>query len=142
MYTNLESRKGRALRNDPRASIVFHWGSRQARVEGQVELTAVEQCDRYFAARPLEARLGAWASRQSEPVESRDTLLARLREVSERFGAAVETDPVPRPPHWAGFTLVAESVELWVSRPGRIHDRALWRRSETAAGWTAKRLQP
>jgi len=140
IYTNIESRKGRAVRHEPRAALVFHWGARQVRVEGNVEPTPDAQCDAYFASRPLEARLGAWASAQSEPVGSRDALLEKLREVALRFGAKEESDPVPRPPHWGGLTLVAESVELWVSRTGRIHDRAVWRRS--GSGWNATRLQP
>jgi pyridoxamine 5'-phosphate oxidase len=142
LYTNLESRKGRALRHEPRAAIVFHWASRQARVEGRVESTPAEVSDRYFASRPLEARLGAWASDQSQPVASREVVLARVREVAERFGAREEGDPVPRPPHWGGLTLVAESVELWVSRPGRVHDRAVWRRGDGPKRWLPTRLQP
>jgi len=141
MYTNRSSRKGRELRANPCAAIAFNWPNRQVRVEGVVELTPEDDCDAYFASRPLEARLGLWASRQSEPVDSRAVLLAQLAEVAERFGAKEESDVVPRPPHWGGFTLVAESVELWVSRPGRIHDRAVWRR--TGEGdWTSTRLQP
>lgn len=142
MYTNLESRKGRALRSEPRAAIVFHWPGRQARVEGRVEHAPSDASDRYFASRPLEARLGAWASRQSEPVASREVLLARVREVAERYDAREEGDPVPRPPYWGGLTLVADSVELWVSRPGRIHDRAIWRRNDDSRSWLPTRLQP
>jgi len=140
MYTNLESRKGRALRADPRASIVFHWDGRQARVEGRVHITPADRSDAYFATRPLEARLGAWASAQSQPIGSRAEILARLAEVAERFDATQESDVVPRPPHWGGITLVAESIELWVSRVGRIHDRAVWTRKDD--GWSPTRLQP
>jgi pyridoxamine 5'-phosphate oxidase len=118
MYTNRESRKGR------------------------VEWTPDEACDAYFASRPLEARLGAWASRQSEPVPSRAALLTELAAVADRFDAREETDVVPRPPFWGGFTLVADSVELWVSRRGRIHDRAVWRRSGEGLDWEITRLQP
>lgn len=142
MYTNRESRKGRALAADPRAAIAFHWPGRQVRVEGRVEWTPDDVCDAYFATRPLEARLGAWASRQSEPVGSRAELLAALAAVAERFDAREETDAVPRPPHWGGFTLVADAVELWVSRRGRIHDRAVWRRAGEARPWSVTRLQP
>ncbi|HIF92319.1 MAG: pyridoxamine 5'-phosphate oxidase [Myxococcales bacterium] len=140
MYTNTQSRKGRAIRAEPRCAIVFHWPSRQARIEGRASLTPDEKCDAYFATRPLEARLGAWASAQSEPIGSRTEMLAKLADVSERFGATKEEDPVPRPPHWGGFTLVANSIELWVSREGRIHDRAVWQRSEDT--WVPTRLQP
>jgi len=142
MYTNRESRKGRALAHDPRAAIAFHWHARQVRVEGRVEWTPDDSCDAYFATRPLEARLGAWASHQSEPVASRAALLAELEAVAQRFAARQESDVVPRPPHWGGFTLVAEAVELWVSRRGRIHDRAVWQRRHEGGRWTVTRLQP
>lgn len=140
MYTNIESRKGRALRGEPRAAIVFHWPGRQARVEGRAGLTEADRCDAYFATRPLEARLGAWASAQSEPIGSRAEMLAKLEEVANRFDARREEDVVPRPPHWGGFTLVADSIELWASRRGRIHDRAVWTRLEER--WVPRRLQP
>ena len=107
-----------------------------------MERTPEDQCDAYFATRPLEARLGAWASEQSAPIEAREALVDKLAAVADRFGAREESDPVPRPPYWGGFTLVAEAVELWVSRPGRIHDRALWRRSDDGSTWTPTRLQP
>jgi pyridoxamine 5'-phosphate oxidase len=142
MYTNRESRKGRAIAHERRAAIAFHWPGRQVRVEGVIEWTPDDLCDAYFATRPLEARLGAWASRQSEPVASRALLLEELEAVAQRFSARDESDVVPRPPHWGGFTLVADSVELWASRVGRIHDRAVWRRTQPGAGWVATRLQP
>ena len=142
MYTNRESRKGRAIAHEPRAALAFRWPGRQVRVEGQVEWTPDAACDAYFATRPLEARLGAWASRQSEPVASRAVLVEALAAMARRFDAHEETDVVPRPPHWGGFTLVAESVELWVSRPGRIHDRAVWRRAREGGDWSITRLQP
>lgn len=142
IYTNRESRKGRALAHDPRAAMTFHWPGRQVRIEGRVEWTPDEACDAYFASRPLEARLGAWASRQSRPVASRAALLAEVEAAAQRFQARREHDVVPRPPHWGGFTLVAESVELWVDRRGRIHDRAVWRREAEGGPWHATRLQP
>lgn len=142
MYTNLESRKARAVAHDPRAAVVFHWPGRQARVEGRVERTPDEVSDAYFATRPLEARLGAWASRQSEPIDSRADLVAAVEAMAERFDAHEESAAVPRPPHWGGLTLVAESVELWASRVGRIHDRAVWTRTTQGGPWTATRLQP
>jgi pyridoxamine 5'-phosphate oxidase len=140
MYTNIESRKGLAIRAEPRCAMAFHWASRQARIEGRADLTPADRCDAYFATRPLEARLGAWASAQSKPIGSRAEILAELDTVSKRFNATREEDIVPRPPHWGGFTLVADSIELWVSRPGRIHDRAVWRRNHT--DWVPTRLQP
>ena len=84
--------------------------------------------------------IGTWASHQSEPVGSRADLLVAMDEVAERFDARAEDDFVPRPPHWGGFTLVADSIEIWVSREGRIHDRAVWRQNETT--WIPTRLQP
>lgn len=141
-YSNRESRKGRALAAEPRAAVVFHWPGRQARVEGRVEWTPDEISDAYFATRPLDSRLGAWASEQSAPVASRAELLARVEAVAERFGAREEHDTIPRPAFWGGITLVASSVELWASRPGRVHDRAIWRRSEVGQPWSVQRLQP
>lgn len=154
MYTNRESRKGRAIAANPRAAIVFYWGpqGRSARVEGAVELTPDADCDAYFATRPVDAQVGAWASRQSEPIESREALVRRVDDAAGRFGVSLETRgpaAIPRPPHWGGFTLLADSVELWVTRPARIHDRAEWRRSLPSASeggepgeWGVRRLQP
>ena len=151
MYTNRESRKRRALAANPRAAIVFYWGphSRSARVEGAVELTPEEDCDAYFATRPVDAQIGAWASAQSEPIRSRAALVAKIEERARRFGVTLEERrgiEIPRPPHWGGFTLVADTVELWVSRPARIHDRAQWQRTHSEQGkptpWRVARLQP
>jgi pyridoxamine 5'-phosphate oxidase len=146
MYTNRASRKGRALEAHPRAAIVFHFihVGRQARVEGEVELTADAECDAYFATRPVDAQVGAWASQQSEPIASREALVARVEREATRFGVSLDdvgSADIPRPPHWGGFTLVADAIELWVSRPARIHDRALWTRGGEGA-WRAQRLQP
>lgn len=142
MYTNRESRKGRAVEHEPRAALAFHWPGRQVRVEGRVERTPDDRSDAYFSSRPLEARLGAWASQQSEPVESRAALEKALAAARERFGATREEDPVPRPPYWGGLTMVAETVELWASRVGRVHDRAVWRRDPPGDDWLVTRLQP
>lgn len=156
MYTNRESRKGRALAENPRGAMVFYWGpqSRSARVEGSVVLTPDEECDAYFATRPLDAKIGAWASAQSEPIASREELVAKVAESAERFGVSIDDFgsnnqsgvTIPRPPYWGGFTLCADLVELWVSRPARIHDRAQWTRTGAAAdrvsSWTSQRLQP
>ncbi len=143
-YSNRESRKGRALAAEPRAAIAFNWPKRQVRVEGTISLASDANSDAYFAARPLTARLGAWASRQSEPVASRAALVEALEAQAARFDARDEAAVVPRPPHWGGFVLSAEQVELWVSRKGRIHDRAVWSRVGEGAGsgWKAQRLQP
>ena len=118
-------------------------------MEGAVELTPEEDCDAYFATRPVDAQVGAWASAQSEPIQSRAALVAKIEAQAKRFGVTLEDRrgvEIPRPPHWGGFTLLADRVELWVSRAARIHDRALWQRSHPAQGkataWKAMRLQP
>ncbi len=142
-YTDRSSRKGRELAARPRAAAVFYWPGpgRQARVEGAIEPTADADSDAYFASRPLDARLAARASDQSRPIASRAALLEKLAAVEQRFGGAGgPAGEVPRPDRWGGYVLAAERVELWVSRPARVHDRALWSRS--AAGWRVERLQP
>ncbi len=151
IFTNRESRKGRAIRANPRAAIVFHFApqNRSVRVEGRVAFTPDDECDAYFATRPLDARVGAWASAQSEPIESRAALVEKVHAEAERFGVTLDGSSdadIPRPPHWGGFTLTADVVELWASRPARIHDRAQWSRSPVADGgwssWSVRRLQP
>ncbi len=153
MYTNRESRKGRAIAANPFASIVFHFGpqGRSARVEGAVVMTSDAACDAYFATRPVDAQVGAWASAQSDVIETRAALVAKVEAEASRFGVTLEDRgdvTIPRPPHWGGFTLVADAIELWKSRPARIHGRALWRRSAAAdprgghGPWQAERLQP
>jgi pyridoxamine 5'-phosphate oxidase len=159
-YTNYESRKGRELAANSRAATVMHWDHlhRQVRVEGRVVKAPAADSDAYFASRALESRIGAWASKQSEPIGSRAELLAAVDAAAKRFGAPADSNhgrapdevSVPRPPHWGGFRLWAESVELWVEGAGRIHDRARWTRTLTPRGdnefdagpWTATRLQP
>jgi pyridoxamine 5'-phosphate oxidase len=153
-YTNQRSRKARALARNPYASVVFHWFllTRQVRVDGPVTLLAEEEADAYFATRPPDAQLSAWASDQSEPVDSRETLMRKMEEATRRFGVSLD-DPrpadVPRPKHWGGYRIWAERVELWVGRTGRLHDRAEWTRelrrdAEGYVGgpWKAQRLQP
>jgi pyridoxamine 5'-phosphate oxidase len=152
-FTNYHSRKGRELTAHPQAAGVLHWDGlhRQVRIEGPLLQSPAEESDRYFALRPLESRLGAWASQQSEPLASRATLQDQLQAVKERFaiGTAMET-PVTRPSHWGGLRLWIERLELWVEGPGRIHDRAVWERTLQAAGpyefggteWLATRLNP
>lgn len=142
MYTNLHSRKGRAIRAEPRCAIVFNWASRQARIEGRASLTDDDRCDAYFETRPLEAKLAVWASAQSEPIDSRAAILAKLDATTKRFEVAKENNAIPRPSHWGGITLVAESIELWVSRHGRIHDRVVWQRNDDERFWDPTRLQP
>jgi len=156
-YTNYHSRKGRELEGNPRAAAVMHWDSlgRQVRLEGLVDQAPAPESDAYFASRALQSRIGAWASAQSEPVGSRAQLLAAVQEAARRFGVTPGSDApaeriVPRPPHWGGYRLWAEAVELWVQGDARIHDRARWSRALRRAPdgrieggrWSATRLQP
>lgn len=137
-FTNYESQKGLELERTPRAALVFHWPSleRQVRVDGRVEKLPAEESDAYFATRPRESQLGAWASPQSRTIESRESLEESFEEVRRRFEGA----PVPRPPHWGGYRVVAERVELWVGRGGRLHDRYLFVKTES--GWARSLLAP
>lgn len=147
-YTNYQSRKGKELAENPRAAVVMHWDHlhRQVRIEGVVARGTAEESDAYFASRALQSRIGAWASEQSEPVASRAELLTAVERETARFGDVA----VPRPPHWGGFRLWADAVELWVEGEARIHDRARWTRSLKDLGqdrfeagpWSATRLQP
>src|SRR5215475_14095449 len=141
-YTNYLSHKGRQLTDNPRAAAVMHWDAlhRQVRVEGPVVKAPAADSDAYFASRPWPSRLGAWASAQSQPIGSRKELHAALAGMAERFGTPVPDSaaagtaidyPIPRPPHWGGFHLWADSVELWVEGDARIHDRARWTRKLT-----------
>lgn len=137
-YTNLESRKARELRANPRAAVAFWWPvlETQVRAEGPVEPVAEAEADAYFATRPRGSQLGAWASRQSQPLTDRAELEARLREVEARF----RDGPVPRPPFWSGFRLRPEAVEFWFGRPNRLHERELYTRTES--GWRRTLLYP
>jgi pyridoxamine 5'-phosphate oxidase len=137
-FTNYESRKGLDLAVNPHASLLFYWIEleRQVRVEGTVVKTNAEDSDTYFHSRPLGSRIGAWASEQSRPIESRALLEAREKSFSERFG-----ENPPRPPHWGGYRLVPENIEFWQGRPSRLHDRILYTRL-SAGGWRISRLSP
>ena len=137
-FTNYESRKGRELAANPRAALCFYWPwiDEQVRVEGAVERLGEAESDAYFASRPRGAQLGAWASQQSAPLASRFALLRRVAGTEARhFGRAV-----PRPPHWGGYLLRPECLEIWRSRPSRIHDRRRWTRGAEGERW--ERLQP
>ncbi len=137
-YTNLESRKGDELRANPKAALLFHWKSlrRQVRIEGRVEPVTGAEADAYYASRPRGSQIGAWASDQSRPLESRFHLERRVAEVTARHLVGT----IPRPPHWSGFRVVPSALEFWQDKPFRLHDRLVYRRS--AGGWTTTRLFP
>lgn len=158
-YTNYTSRKGRELAGNPRCSAVFHWDAdeRQVRMEGVALKAPAAESDAYFASRHPGSRVGAWASRQSQPLAARADLIDRVREEAKRFdvplnesleAASVDVD-IPRPEHWGGYRLWVASVELWCGGNHRVHDRARFDRDLTVDGdavhtgdWQASRLFP
>src|SRR5712671_1875116 len=137
-YTNFESRKAEELSANPRAALCFHWKSlgRQIRIEGTVSLVSDEEADAYFASRPRDSQIGAWASEQSRPLGSRAELERRVAAFSDRFGEG----RIPRPAAWSGFRVVPWHIEFWQERPFRLHDRLLFVRE--GEGWQRKRLFP
>jgi len=139
-YTNYESRKGRHLLDHPKAAMLFHWKSlrRQVRLEGPVTQTTPEEADAYFATRARGSQIGAWASDQSRPLESR---FALEKSVSE-FGARHLIGTVPRPPHWSGFRLQPNLIEFWQDGAFRLHDRLEYSRPSAGAPWSTRTLYP
>ncbi len=139
-YTNLESVKGREIAANPKAALVLHWKSlgRQLRARGPLEPVSSTEADAYFESRPLQSRLGAWASRQSMPLASRAALMAEVARITASYPAGP-----PRPPHWSGFRMRPTEIEFWKNGLFRLHDRARWVRSTRDDGeWAVTRLQP
>ncbi|HYJ29332.1 MAG TPA: pyridoxamine 5'-phosphate oxidase [Allosphingosinicella sp.] len=138
-YTNQRSRKGAELAANGRAALLFHWKSlrKQVRIEGAVEPVGEAEADAYFASRSRDSRLGAWASDQSQPLDARETFEARYREMVARF----EAGDVPRPPHWSGYRVVPERIELWSDRAHRLHERRLFTRLADGS-WNEGLLYP
>ncbi|MEO7245425.1 MAG: pyridoxamine 5'-phosphate oxidase [Rubrivivax sp.] len=138
-YTNYDSRKGRELAGHPAAALQFHWVEleRVVRIEGRVGRVSDAESDAYFASRPLDSRLGAWASPQSEVIASRAVLVANAAKASARFAL----NP-PRPPHWGGFRLQPDRWEFWQGRRSRLHDRLRYRRDDDTGAWRRERLAP
>ncbi|HZD88888.1 MAG TPA: pyridoxamine 5'-phosphate oxidase [Pseudolabrys sp.] len=139
-YTNMDSQKGRELDAQAKAALVFHWKSsnRQVRVRGTVEHVSDAEADAYFATRAKQAQIGAWASQQSRPLESR---LAFEKAVA-LYAAKYALGSVPRPPYWSGYRIVPLSIEFWQDRPFRLHDRIVFTRASPGDAWTKTRLYP
>jgi len=138
-FTNYASDKGRQLEKNPNAALLMYWMEveRQIRIEGKVEKTSREESEKYFHTRPAGAQLGAWASQQSQVIDARRVLDARLEEMKQRFAEG----PIPLPPHWGGFRLKPERMEFWQGRPDRLHDRFRYTR-QSDGSWAIDRLAP
>ncbi|HEY8710884.1 MAG TPA: pyridoxamine 5'-phosphate oxidase [Burkholderiaceae bacterium] len=141
-YTNYTSRKGQELAANPCAALQFHWVEleRVVRIEGRVEKVTEQESDAYFASRPLDSRIGAWASPQSQVIASRSVLVVNAARISARFLPSLVTGGPPRPPHWGGYRLVPDTWEFWQGRKSRLHDRLRYRLDGNA--WVHERLAP
>jgi pyridoxamine 5'-phosphate oxidase len=139
-YTNMDSQKGQELDAQPRAALVFYWKSvnRQVRIRGSVERVTDAEADTYFASRPKQAQIGAWASKQSAPLESR----IAFEKAVAIYAAKYAVSEVPRPLNWSGFRIVPISIEFWQERPFRLHDRIVFKRDHPNAPWSKTRLYP
>jgi pyridoxamine 5'-phosphate oxidase len=139
-YSHINSAKGRELTANPKAALVFHWKSlrRQVRVRGIVETVTAAEADAYFATRPKQAQLGAWASKQSQPLESRFAFEQQIA----KYAAKHMIGEVPRPEGWNGWRIVPREIEFWHDRPYRLHDRIVFRRASRQDAWTKTRLYP
>lgn len=137
-YTNMESRKSEQLKANSHAALCFYWTAlnRQIRVEGSTEIVTDAEADSYFAGRPRDSQIGAWASAQSRPLESRAELVRQFDEYNDKFGDA----PVPRAPYWSGYRLIPDWYEFWQQGESRLHDRLAFTRQPD--GWSAQRLYP
>jgi len=139
-YTNTQSQKGTELLAQPKAALLFHWKSlrRQVRIRGSVSLVSDEMADAYFASRPRDSRIGAWASQQSRPLESRFALEKAVALQAAKFGVGT----IPRPPHWTGFRVSPVYLEFWRDGAFRLHDRVVFRRTAVDQPWSRERLYP
>jgi len=139
-YTNMGSQKGQELAASAKAALVFHWKSlnRQVRVRGRVENVTAEEADAYFATRPKQAQIGAWASKQSQPLESRMAFEKAVAINAAKYAIG----SVPRPPNWSGYRIVPDQIEFWHDRPFRLHDRIVFKRAGAGQAWSKTRLYP
>lgn len=139
-HTNKESQKGAELTENPHASLCFHWKflRKQVRVEGIIHEVTEQEADEYFADRPYARQIGAWASQQSRPLESREMLEEKIKDLQAQYP---EGSTVPRPPYWVGYRLAPETIEFWWDNPDRLHDRIIYTKNDDGS-WSTKRLYP